>query len=400
MYNRFFHTRHNILLAVALLYLLPLGFLILYGAVDISGGAAWGIASLGLFFTAIGALALFVLMQQWEHKLINAPAFGVDLERSDDGPRVFTLLEETKNRCQQLEEQYNEAKEELSACEDELKQKREQLDLVTTEMKGQETDQDSLKHELAAYKALVEERELQSKLLLKDCQQTIQEQWESLEAKQQMIVQLEGKVRDLTYEIRTLLQLAEKAESIAQKTVSEGPAPTESLRALESNGSACAHAGERPVVSDVDALARLKACVGAAQKITGTSHFGNRLAKVRDLSIDSYTLELRHLTEGFNNDERAVIIFYSAKEHKPLFVNSKIKELLDWTPEKFIQHFGTIIHEGEESWKEMISHFAYRHETIGLLHMQSRTGKTVDVHCALGLIPTGVFRGNYIAILW
>lgn len=402
MFDRSLLTRHNILFAIAAFYLLPLAILVIYGAVAMPGTFGWGIASLSLLATAIGALVLFLLMQQWEVKLLDAsvsPTSFADTDsEEEDRTQVFTLLEETKNRCQQLDEQYESTREELLFAESDLNNKKEQISDFSEEIELQESARLLLIQEFESYKVEAEAHAEHQRLEIHNCHQTIQQQREAIEAKQLLSSQLEGKVRDLTYEIKTLLHLAEKAESIADKKVSETSVHHESLQ-LSQRVEASAQA-ERRVESDVDAICFLKGSVESAQRITGANHFGNRLAKVRDLSIDSYALELRRLTEAFNSDERAVILFYSVKEHRPLFINNAIKNLLDWTPEKFVQNFSSIIASNSDAWRDLVGQLAHRNEVIGDVQLQSRAGKDTDLRCALSLIPTGVFRGNCLAILY
>ena len=90
-----------------------------------------------------------------------------------------------------------------------LEGKNEELNCLQHEYQILQSKQEALISEQAEYKkSALDELETQKKLL-EDSQKTIAEQREGIDKKLQQIAQLESKVSDLTYEIKTLIQLAE-----------------------------------------------------------------------------------------------------------------------------------------------------------------------------------------------
>src|SRR5690606_434777 len=121
------------------------------------------------------------------------------------------------------------------------------------------------------------------KLLLVDSQKTITEQRECIDKKLQQIAQLEIKVSDLTYEIKTLIQLAE---------IENQSMPIYSSLPLEQAGSiypplsdifeeeiSCLP--EKKVRNSMQANIQLKRCIDIAQKITGASHYYNTSSRFK-----------------------------------------------------------------------------------------------------------------------
>lgn len=402
MLHRFFATRHQVLMAITAAYFLPLAILTLYGAFYMPSNLGWSVASLGLFSSAIGALCLFIIMHNWQIELVGTPHAALSAAEnpieSKEEQMVFALLEESKSRCQELEALVAQGREEIFFFETELKEKKEELLTLTQEKEFLQGQQEQQLKEFDHFKSAAEEKLEQNLLFLNAHQQTIHEQRDSIESKQQQIAQLEGKVRDLTYEIKTLLQLAEKAESIAEQKWQ--PQLAETTCAFEASSTFGCEEGGGRINNEFEGLQQLRACIDSAQRITGTSHYGNRLARVRDLSIDSYALDLRHLSENFNSHHSSAILFYSAQESKPLFINHAIKQLLEWSAEKYIQNFPFIMQESEEKWKELLAQLNYKNEVQGELLMKAKSGKSMPLQCVLGVIPSGVFRGNFIAVFY
>jgi len=402
MLSKFFNTRYSILPAIIAFYFIPLALLSIYGAIKVPLNQSFSIASIGLFCSVIGTLILFVILKTWEEQLIEASGFEVAHENQLPNERKIalndSLLEETKLRCDQLEEELKETKSQLSSFEEDCENKKQELTVTAKEKENLQKDQELLIKELEQLKISTEEKLEQNHIFVNEYQKTIHEQRSLIENKQQQIAQLESKVRDLTYEIKTLLQLAEKAETF---TVQDRPSSLIEHSALAENGGLEPYFARQPIVSTREqASKQLKHCIEIAQKITGVGHYGSRLSKIRDLSIDNYSLDLRHLSENFNNENSCVVFLYSQKENKLLFINKKIKEILEWTQEKTIQNFVDIISNSTEEWNQLLSQLSYKNEVSAELALKAKNGKFVSVNCHLGVIPTGLFRSNTIGILY
>lgn len=109
-----------------------------------------------------------------------------------------------------------------------------------------------------------------------------------LARREERIVELEGSVRDLTGEIRTLLQLEEEKPAVA-------PPPDESW--IEELPDHCS----QQVRTQYDAYILLQRCIQKAQQLPGG--FG-------DVAVDN-AMEMRQLYDAFRDETAAIVMAYS-----------------------------------------------------------------------------------------
>ena len=227
---------------------------------------------------------------------------------------------------------------------------------------------------------------------LEELRQTAKQQRDSLENKQQHIQDLETKILDLSYEIKTLLQLTEipNTPSVAHEEVLK-----EELASPEDDELREIH-----VKTEDQASLLLKRCLDIAQKITSANPFSQTSPRFRDFPFQNSTLDLRRLIDALKSEEGAGIFLYSQKENKLLFVNSQVKLLLDWSPEKFQHHFMEIFQESQELWKDALTSLNTSKECHVELSLKTRAGTSLPVQLCLGKIFTGVFRNHIIGIFY
>jgi PAS domain-containing protein len=209
-----------------------------------------------------------------------------------------------------------------------------------------------------------------------------------MDKKLQQIAHLETKVSDLTYEIKTLIQLAE-IENQSMPVYSNLPTENSAqgyLPAQDINDDDIPYLTEKMVRNEAQAAIQLKRCIDIAQKITGASHYNNSNSRFKDLTIDNYTLDLRRLFESLRMENASAVVFYSRKENKILFVNNQSRQLLGWSPDKFVQSFNASL--------------AIKNDAYVNLKMKSKAGSQVDVQALLGIIPTGIFRHHILGVLY
>lgn len=388
-FKQFFTTRYQVLLAIVVLYLLPLSALSLVGSAD------WGWWSLGLLCMLSCTLLLFVIMRQWENNL--AADLKEEYMPSDNQVQLVDVaaLNEASEKCRQAEDLLVTSERQKESLEQELTERRDEILSLIKEKERAFKQIDQATREFNQFKEASEEKLEQNNIFLGEYQQTIHEQRSVIEAKQQQIEHLDGKVRDLTYEIKTLLQLAEKSAQVLHPHM----AKIDSGSSKESQGLSLAAEDEAIETGD-DISQQLKRCIEMAQKITGSSHQGSKQSsRGRELPIDNYALDFRRLCDGLHNESSRAILVFSQKENKLLFVNQQIKELLGWHRDKFSQDFSEIIHDSQEAWHGILSQLAYKNECQAQLSMKTKSGQQVPVNCHVGVIPTGLFRSNIIVVL-
>ena len=147
-----------------------------------------------------------------------------------------------------------------------LEDKQHLLFKTVKENESYQVQVDNLKQELDTVRHYLNEEVAQYKSLIMDHQKTIADLREAVHSKEQVTTQLESKVRDLTYEIKTILQIAEGPRATISDTPLASPFAKESSPAVWENEN-------REIHSFQDALMLLKKSLDSAQRMSGASHF-------------------------------------------------------------------------------------------------------------------------------
>lgn len=391
MVKLFCSSKYRVLFLVLLIYLIPLLLLSSYSLYLSLLQVSWELFGIGLALSCFGSSFLFSLLMGWERELslkkMDHLVSHVALFPQGD---VSELNQEKiqGERQEALQEKLLESQTEIRLLEEEKRVFQQQLERIS--------------QEFALYKSGCQQSLEEKNSLLEDFQQTISEQRATIVKKQQQVAQLEGKVRDLTYEIKTLLQLAElgSQQKVEEPTISFSPHEEEKKDVKEVESIEPLLAIDKQVSNPQEALSQLKRCIDIAQKMTGVAHFANGTSRLRDLPVNNYTVDLRRLLDSLRSECLSTILLYSQKEGRLLFVNSHGKQLLGWSSDKFVQHFQDIFQSSIEEWNRAMGQLAYKNEVQVALTLKSRSGEEVLVQCHLGLIPTGIFRNHVIGILY
>ncbi len=362
---------------------------------------SWGTLLFGLFLGSIGSVATFLLLRQWERTQLRRVQKAKAAEVSP--PANLTDPFHSKENFQELESSLAEYRTKVKEQIEELNQKKEEIHHLTKEQKQFDHRVEDVQHEFNTHRTNSEEEIRRKTVLLSEYQETINQQREVIKKKQDQISELESKVHDLNYEVKTLLQLAE-IENSSSMTPHEGKIVSEKAQSYqvtpEPEPDRYSSVLNYKIRTPEEAFMQLKRCIDIAQKITGSNRFGNGGSRFRDMPIDNYALDLRRLFDSLGSESSSTVIVYSLKEKRLLFANDQTKNLLGWNGDKFIQNFSEIIQEGEEEWKRGISNLSSSsHSSLRLL-LKTKTGHNLLVHCHLGSIPTGVFRNHVIGVLF
>lgn len=352
------NARYTIVLILLLCYLLPLVGLTLYATTITPASELWNVLSIGLALTFFCSLAIF---------------WAIASQVNTDVPReISTPPAPQKNEYIEL---YQDAMKQNESLQ-------EQIEKIKVESEGLHANTQAIQEQLEEQKRAAVKQLQQQQTQIRELQGTIADQKSLLEKKQQQISQLDTKVNDLTYEIKTLLQLAEAHTSILNSEPKE-PATQES------------YSNERQIQNEDDASSQLKHCVDIAQKMTGSSHFGS----YTDSRLDTFSIDLRRLGDNLRTENGCAILLYSPKENQLLFANPQIKTFTGWSPDKFIQNFHDLIHNND-TWQRTISSLSMRNEASIQLGVKTKSGGETDLHGQLGVIPTGIFKHHVIAVLY
>jgi PAS domain-containing protein len=425
--------------AIIIFYLIPLLFFSAYSITLMSHHKSWTLLSLGLLLTVFGTLALMLLLFYWEQSMRDKKqgSFLFSAQKNSSSPteketKVTSLdpslifspsshhepdYAGTKENSKEL----NLLQAALKASQEQQEQLAKTLEIKTQELQKQEEENKQLQlkvqqvaQDFADYKLFSEEQLKQKQLQLTSLQQIIEDQRAEMEKRQEQIYQLDTKVHDLSYEIKTLLYLHEEetAPQKASTTIKEDASraflhgalqesqETASVAILAPPVSSDTHVLENPVRTATEAASLLKKCITIAQKLTGSNYYSNESSRYREFSSSYFAIDQRRLFDNLRSETGALIIVYSQKEHKLLFANNESKTMLGWSPEKLLADFSSIMQEGIYDWKKAVTLLATSSEAHARLLAKTKNGQEVLLNCHLGVVPTGLFRNYVIGVLY
>lgn len=376
--KNFIKSYHTVIGIILILYLIPVTALCGYFNQE------WSLFSYSLFFCLFSSIFILFILKSWESSIKFA-------SREKAAPAPETFLDEA------FLVQAHQNQDALAGAEDKIKGLSKQLEEAQGETERLREDKaqflarkEELLQELAQLKKNIGEKLTQKEILINEYQQTINDQRAVIEKKQKQLDQLESKASDLTYEIKTLLQLAETSHSI--------PTPISEPALSHKNVPTPPPKKEPPIHSLESAQVQLTRCLNIAQKLTNSEHLsaaGSRFPSFPNLALDQ-----RRLFENLQGENNSAIFVYSQKEKKLLFANRQVQQLLGWNPDKFIQIFDDIIEDGLEEWKKNIYQITSKENKDVRLVLKAKTGEDLLINCHMGLIPSGIFRNHVIGVLY
>lgn len=410
------NLRHSITAYVILIYFLPILFFLWYSRIS-----GWIALPIGLLIGVIGSIFLILKMYQWEsvilekldrlveekshllqHRMASIPTKSTSEEQEEPPIKEPTTIED--DLLVQMENEKQILHNTIKDLQTEKEQLNRLLQQTIHEKESQQYKSEQMLQEVAFYQQTARDQMKQKDMAIAEYAQTIADLRASMEKKQQHVAKLESSVADLTYEVRTLLHLSdpEAQKKIPRPPVHESsiPPPPYSMEKIDHHSNEYATLANAQLHTSQEASVQLKRCIDIAQKLTGATHFGTT-SRFRDMPIDnSFALDQRRLFESLRSEISSMILVYSQKEDKLVFVNNQSKTMLGWSPERFIQDFPQIMLNGMTEWKRGLIALAGKPEVSIQLNMKTRTGQDQQVDCLLGTIPTGLFKGHVIGVLY
>lgn len=416
-------NRQCLFLAVIAFYFVPLLFFGGYSIRLMSHQTSWTLFSLGLFLISFASLSLIYLLYYWEqslrgphqeddsfHSALTPPVekagkiTALDplyLSGSPHFPEpIFSVQEDKQGEGDQKKgspivdlERENELLLQLTA-------KDEMIERLNDEIKKLAQKEDRKDEDLADYKLFSDEQLKQKQLQLTTAQQVINTQKNESEKQLEHIHQLECKIQDLSYEIKTLLKLNDGVEEA--KIINKGSQSFEEEAGYEKKEKDKISQVKNDLKTDaahcLEPNALLKKCVNMAQKLTGTNYYGSEGSRYREFPASYFAIDQKRLFESLRGESGALLVVYSQKEHKLIFANEMTKMLLGWSADKFINDFTKIIEDGIPEWKQTLQNISVTKEAEIRLLAKTNFGREVLLNCHLGVVPSGLFRGFVIGV--
>jgi hypothetical protein len=373
-------SRYKIISIAGLLYAFPFLVILLAGKWFLD---SWKIVNLGIAAVAAAILSLFWILLQWEKGWTNYVKEGSTTSEESlmQASLALNEIQDLKKRLEECAKEISLHQKEKSEFAEKSEEHFKELEMWKNQWKSLQEERDQLACNFEEYKeqtlAKIEERNG----FLEELQNVIADLRASLEHKQQQNVFLDTKVRDLNYEIKTLLKIAET--------------PLEPLAAIDPIKHRTSSYGAAAPVPEDGPKSQLKRCLEIAHEIIPNYGF----AKSKERPIESFALEQRHLFDRLRDESICPVLVFAPKEHKVLFVSEQIRQLLGLPPEKFIQTFPDLIQVGMQEWKQAINQLSFKNEALAAFPLKGKGGQEIHVECHLGLIQTGMFRNHVIGVL-
>jgi predicted nucleic acid-binding Zn-ribbon protein len=373
-------------LVIFLLYFLPVFVFSVYSLELLPNQVRWVSLAAGLAISAFGTTIFFFYGSRWQRELLSRSEPVAEQQPNDEIPESLESQQQIRGYVEEIE-----SKQAVYLTE--LEQKEAELLKVYDEKRELSTQLHEVRHQLECYLQQQQESLSTKEKSESEYLKTITDQREVIEKQEQHIMKVEDQVRDLTYEVKALRQ---QNENHRENHADGDDAVYEPEQRLPNP----LHQPKPAVPPVIEANLQLKRCIDIAQKITVSSPFGGELSRFRDLPVNSFSLDLRRLFDSLRSENSNTIILYSQKEEKLLFANNQTKNLLDWSPEKFVQDFKELIVEGADEWSSAINQLSSKSEVQIHLTMKSRSGQDLPIQCHLGAIPTGMFKNHLIGVLY
>lgn len=232
-----------------------------------------------------------------------------------------------------------------------------------------------LQEDLEIYKKFSDEQLEYKDQLLNDSKKMIADLRLEIEKKQGHCTVLEGKIRDLGFEIKSLLQLVDLD---TERDVKE-------TKPLIKEGFISMQSEETP---------SLKKIIENSQNLTGTHSFW-RNASQQNTNSDPYAVDLRHLFDSLEEEKKPFFV-YSAKEQKPLYANRKVSSILDCENDRFVNEFSLLIEPSGMIWNKAVQEASVKGNVNFNMILKIKNHQEKMVKCEMGLIPSGLFRGLFL----
>lgn len=373
----------------------------------------------GLLISAFALVAIVLLLRKWERKMQLSVTSLVQAKlqhlNADSKIQEEHQFDHYKHQIEELQKMFEESqrgyehqidllhssiaksKQQADELYFELERKEKEVRQITLTLEGVKKEMASqMEHQLHTHRE-IEEALSHKESLLSEYNHTISEQRMVIEKKQRYIAKLEGKVSDLMYEIRSLLQLEDPVSSSSSPSPSFVDAAVDAV-ALDEFPETYSSSG----ATTYDLSIQLQRYIQIAQNFTGAEHLGyvnGKSPRFFDVSFDSYAIDLRRLFDSFREETIGIIFVYSQMEEKFLFINNFVRTVLGWSSEKFMKDFPQLIEMGYPDWYQALAKLPSLKETQVRLVIRSKTGEEILFQCFMGLISQGPFSNHAIGIL-
>jgi len=386
--------------AIIFCFFLPIVIIGGYSSAVMPIGQSWKLLVVWLLWGIIGSVVLMVAVKNWDIAVRSSVKALFEKNSLDN----VVKSDENTEECSPATDTV------VSQLTGEIEEKNKRIEELICERDKVVRRSEDAENEIVTVKTESEDQASKQASLLSEYQQTITEQREVIEKKHGHITILEAKVRDLNYEVRTLLQIGD-AEDASCDGCHEVPHPVlDVFQPKDYNYNEVYNtlpiSSDNEIHTPYDASVLLNKCITIAENLTGASHLAVNGVRSLDLSPESYAIDLRRLFDSFRNEHSSVVLVYSPDENRLLFVNNQVRGLLGWSPERFVKDVFHIVQKGGNEWGKAVvdlqkddSHKSKKGRQVRMV-MKTRVGEDVLIRCYLGRISKGILSGHIVGVLY
>lgn len=362
-------------------FALPFLFFSFYAFSSCFSEARLGVVMMTVLAMTVGTGCGFYALKGWEQRMQMAVTTLVEqrcgqMQTPEQALRVEQQIEHLRlgyeHQIDLLQSSVVKSKEQVSELHLEMDKKLEHMRVAYLEFEDLRRGYHSLEEEYARYQSEIQGQLKHKDSLVADYQKTISEQRDVIEKKQAYIGKLEGKVRDLMYEIRSLLQL-------------EDPLGENKELYLPDSQKG----------KPYDFSLQLGRFLELAESFTGADHLGGRFL---NSGAHRYAIDLRPLFDQLSQESHRLVFVYSSSEERLLFVGEVARTRLGWGAEKVMKDFPQLVVKGYREWKEAAAQLSSGSQKVLPLLLRHKLGQEVPVDCYMGLIAKGPFKNHVIGM--
>jgi len=398
--------RESLYATVLLFYLLPVLLFSKHSIGLMSANKSWSVISLGLVISLFGSALFIVLIKNWEEAVREKSLAKIKVTSPVFAEEKITPLNsyESDEQLVTLETALDESQQQSQQLASELQTQNEHLRQVTEEGGLCRQRLETLKKEYEEYRHNIEHSMVQGNQELSQAKERLEQMARQVEEQSRLNSELESKNRDLSYEVKTLLELEDReSASSARASSAESFHPVmaafadggEDLHAASAD-ELTAVSSERQVHSPYDAVLELQRCIDIAKDLKGAAHLSDGSSR---LGADAYAIDLRRLFDKFRHETSSPIVLYNPSEEKVLFASNQVTGILGWSPEKFASDFFSLLQEGSEQWREASKSLdGTNHQTVSLVIKTETAATDALVHGYINSVPSGPFANHVIGV--
>lgn len=313
-----------------------------------------------------------------------------------------------------LESNFHELQELLSEKEiyikklkedfDEKNHQLQQAEALTRELTQKNADLGkscaSLERNLQQQAKEAKETLSKKSALLDEYKMTIHEQRGIIEKKQAELNLLQTKVKDLSYEVKALLQLDELPQNASweKKSHLNTIIPETEFDHYDINNLYESLGDSEQQVSHFDAFNLIDKYLYQIKNLR-TGSYLNKPAFSGQGDEKFSLLDLRKLQDVLQGEDQFVLFLFSLKNRKVLFTNNKVKTYLSLSPEAFSSSFFNLVQKGNRDFEQAITRIPETGKESLKMILKSQNQEDMLFNCYLEKVNEGCFDSLVLGML-